>query len=51
MLRNLGVSAFINDGDIDSVVEISLIIGRHWLDYSMKKYPSKSNTIPKKEGY
>ena len=47
--RNLGV-LIIKDGDIDSVVEISLIIGRHWLDYSMKKYPSKSNPYLRKKG-
>ena len=40
--RNHGV-LILDDNDVDSVVEISLIIGRHWLDYSMKKYPSKSN--------
>ena len=47
--RDLGV-LHIKDGDIDSIVEISLIIGRHWLDYSMKKYPSKSNTYLRKKG-
>jgi AcrR family transcriptional regulator len=47
--RNLGV-LIIQDEDIDSVVEISLIIGRHWLDYSMKKYPSKSNLYLRKKG-
>jgi hypothetical protein len=29
--RDLGV-LHIKDGDIDSIGEISLIIGRHWLD-------------------
>ena len=47
--RGLGV-LHIKDSDIDSIVEISLIIGRHWLDYSMKKYPSKSNTYLRKKG-
>ncbi|MGB1159140.1 MAG: TetR/AcrR family transcriptional regulator [Porticoccaceae bacterium] len=47
--RNLGV-LLLQDDDIDSVVEISLIIGRHWLDYSMKKYPSKSNLYLRKKG-
>ena len=47
--RDLGV-LHIKDSDIDSIVEISLIIGRHWLDYSMKKYPSKSNTYLRKKG-
>lgn len=47
--KDLGVLN-IQDEDIDSVVEISLIIGRHWLDYSMKKYPSKSNLFLRKKG-
>ena len=47
--RDLGV-LHIKDSDIDSIVEISLIIGRHWLDYSMKKYPSKTNTYLRKKG-
>ena len=47
--RNLGV-LILDDNDVDSVVEISLIIGRHWLDYSMKKYPSKSNLYLRKKG-
>ena len=47
--RNLGV-LILDDNDIDNVVEISLIIGRHWLDYSMKKYPSKSNLYLRKKG-
>ena len=47
--RDLGV-LHIKDSDIDSIVEISLIIGRHWLYYSMKKYPSKSNTYLRKKG-
>ena len=34
--RDLGV-LHIKDGDIDSIVEILLIIGRHWLDYSLQK--------------
>ncbi len=47
--RNLGV-LILDDNDIDNVVEISLIIGRHWLDYSMKKYPSKPNLYLRKKG-
>ena len=47
--RNHGV-LILDDNDIDNVVEISLIIGRHWLDYSMKKYPSKSNLYLRKKG-
>ncbi|MBI32591.1 MAG: TetR family transcriptional regulator [Gammaproteobacteria bacterium] len=47
--RNLGV-LILDDNDIDNVVEISLIIGRHWLDYSMKKYPLKPNPYLRKKG-
>ena len=47
--RNLEILVM-NENDIDSIVEISLIIGRHWLDYSMKKYPSKSNLYLRKKG-
>ena len=47
--KYLGV-LIIQDEDIDSLAEISLIIGRHWLDYSMKKYPSKSNLYLRKKG-
>ena len=47
--KYLGV-LFIQDEVIDSLAEISLIIGRHWLDYSMKKYPSKSNLFLRKKG-
>lgn len=47
--RNLEILVM-NENDIDSIVEISLIIGRHWLDYSMKKYPSKSNLSLRKKG-
>jgi len=47
--RDLGV-LILQDDDIDTVVEISLIIGRHWLDYSMKKYPTKSNLYLRKKG-
>jgi len=47
--KYLGV-LIIQDEDIDSLAEISLIIGRHWLDYSMKKYPSKSDLFLRKKG-
>ena len=47
--KNLGV-LIIEDDDVGSIVEISLIIGRHWLDYSMKKYPSKSDLYLRKKG-
>tara|TARA_B100001063_G_C16479423_1_gene411796 strand:+ start:304 stop:465 length:162 start_codon:yes stop_codon:yes gene_type:complete len=45
--KDLGI-LHIKDSSIDSIVEILLIIGRHWLDYSMKKYPSKSDTYLRK---
>ena len=47
--KDLGI-LHIKDSSIDSIVEILLIIGRHWLDYSMKKYPSKSGTYLRKKG-
>ena len=40
----------IQNEDIESLVEMSLIIGRHWLDYSMKKYPFKSDLYLRKKG-
>jgi AcrR family transcriptional regulator len=47
--KNIGILT-IEDKDIDNIVEISLMIGRYWLDYSMKKYPSKSNLYLRKKG-
>jgi hypothetical protein len=40
----------IEEKDIDNIVDISLMIGRYWLDYSMKKYPSKSDLYLRKKG-
>ncbi len=47
--KNIRVLIIQNE-DIESLVEISLIIGRHWLDYSMKKYPFKSDLYLRKKG-
>ncbi len=47
--RDIGV-LLINDEDVESIVEISLIISRHWLDYSMKKYPNDSPPHLRKKG-
>ena len=47
--RDIGILQ-IKDNDVDSIVEISLIIGRYWLDFSMKKYPKKSNLFLRKKG-
>ena len=30
----------INSKEIENLSEIILVIGRYWLDFSMKKYPS-----------
>jgi AcrR family transcriptional regulator len=47
--RSIGI-LIIEEDDIDNIVDISLIIGRHWLDYSRKKYPSESNMYLRKKG-
>lgn len=47
--RTIGILG-IKDNDVDSIVEISLIIGRYWLDFSMKKYPKESNQFLRKKG-
>tara|TARA_B100001059_G_C17829445_1_gene583597 strand:- start:950 stop:1573 length:624 start_codon:yes stop_codon:yes gene_type:complete len=47
--KDVGV-LIIDEKDINDIVEITLIILRHWLDYSMKKYPSKSNVYLRKKG-
>ncbi|MEN7343054.1 MAG: TetR/AcrR family transcriptional regulator [Pseudomonadota bacterium] len=36
--------------DINDVAEIVLIIGRHWFDYSVKRYPEASNEYRQKRG-
>ena len=40
----------IDESDIENIVEISLIIGRCWFDFSKKRYSDKSNTFLKKKG-
>ena len=47
--RDIGV-LLIKDEEVESIVEISLIIGRHWLDYSIKKYPNESPVNLRKRG-
>ncbi len=37
--------------DAENITEIALIIGRHWLDYSRKKYPNKPNDYLRKIRY
>jgi len=39
-----------DDEDAENITEIALIIGRHWLDYSRKKYPNKPNDYLRKKG-
>ncbi|MAX69441.1 MAG: TetR family transcriptional regulator [Flavobacteriales bacterium] len=40
----------IDESDVESITEISLIIGRCWFDFSKKRYPDKSNMFLKKKG-
>ena len=47
--KNIGI-LIIEEVDIEDIVEILLIIGRYWLDFSIKKYPSKSDTYLRKKG-
>tara|TARA_B110000014_G_scaffold198281_1_gene147448 strand:+ start:39 stop:653 length:615 start_codon:yes stop_codon:yes gene_type:complete len=47
--RDIGI-LIIEEIDVESIVEISLIIGRYWLDFSRKKYPSASDTYLRKKG-
>ena len=47
--RKLGILT-IEEIDVKNIVEISLIIGRYWLDFSRKKYPSESNMNLRKKG-
>jgi AcrR family transcriptional regulator len=48
--KKIGILTFSNDDDVESVTEISLIIGRYWLDFSRKKYPGESNEFLRKKG-
>ena len=36
--------------ELNEIGELILIIGRHWLDYSRKKYPDDSNYLLQKKG-
>jgi len=36
--------------ELEEIGELILIIGRHWLDYSRKKYPNDSNYLLQKRG-
>ena len=47
--KNIGILVF-DDEDAENITEIALIIGRHWLDYSRKKYPNKPNDYLRKKG-
>ena len=48
--RSVGILTFDNDDDVENVTEISLIIGRYWLDFSRRKYPNESNDFLRKKG-
>ena len=47
--QNIGI-IIIDESDIENIVEISLIIGRCWFDFSKKRYPNKSNPYLRKKG-
>ena len=47
--QNIGI-IIIDEENIENIVEISLIIGRCWFDFSKKRYPNKSNQFLKKKG-
>ncbi|MDC0145252.1 TetR/AcrR family transcriptional regulator [bacterium] len=47
--KNIGI-LIIEEIDTEDIVEIILIIGRYWLDFSIKKYPSKSDAYLRKKG-
>ena len=40
----------IDQTDLKELSELILIIGKHWLDYSKKKYPSDSTDLLQKKG-
>ncbi len=40
----------IDKNDLNEISELVLIVGKHWLDYSKKKYPEESNQLLKKRG-
>lgn len=47
--RKLGI-LIINDSEIENILEISLIIGRYWFDFSKKRYSNESNEYLRKKG-
>ena len=47
--QSIGI-IIIDKVDIENIVEISLIIGRCWFDFSKKRYPDKSELFLKKKG-
>lgn len=40
----------VDSNDLDEIGELVLIIGKHWLDYSRKKYPEDSDHLLQKKG-
>ena len=40
----------VDNKELNEIGELILIIGKHWLDYSRKKYPDDSNYLLQKKG-
>ena len=40
----------VDSNDLEEIGELVLIIGKHWLDYSRKKYPEDSDHLLQKKG-
>ena len=47
--RDMGLLQLGNH-EIGAISEITMILGRYWLDYSSKKYPEKTNVDLRKKG-
>ena len=47
--RNTGI-LIIDESDVDNIVEVSLIIGRYWFDFSKKRYSSETSVFLRKKG-
>jgi len=47
--RDIGI-LIIDESDIENIVEISLIIGRYWFDFSKKRYSTESNEYLRNKG-
>lgn len=47
--KNVGILEG-SEEDVADLCEIVLMIGRHWFDYSSKRYPKKSNQYLQKRG-